>query len=389
MKKRFVRLGGGGGVGAPACRCPVAFTLVELLVVIAIIGILIALLLPAVQAAREAARRMQCTNHLKQIALAQHNMHDTLGHFSPASRPSTLKTAGNATMDTVGYLPPLMPYMEQTALYELVKTACLADRKPYQHGNFEYNGVTDNPSPWHRRSEISTLICPSNNGTGFADLGRVSYRCNAGDLWVNWNSNHTYRGPFGPGDRKECTMGDIVDGTSNTIMCSESVVGSNITGNRIKGNVAVQVAYGGPQNCRALAKSGGEFDSAYKGTGTATDRTFGSRWGGSSQAYAQFFTILPPNSPSCTNVNNVEASGLMASASSNHSGGVNCSMMDGAVRFVSDTVDCDDLTQTPFKEIKEGGDGATAPTVAYSGKSYYGVWGAAGSKAGGESKQLP
>ena len=85
------------------------FTLVELLVVIAIIGILVAMLLPAVQAAREAARRMQCTNNLKQVALATHNFHSAHN----AVPPGYLSGAGHAT-----WLVLIMPYIEQNQLYE-------------------------------------------------------------------------------------------------------------------------------------------------------------------------------------------------------------------------------------------------------------------------------
>jgi len=102
MKKNLVKMGGVGNVRA--------FTLVELLVVIAIIGILIALLLPAVQAAREAARRMQCTNHLKQVGLAVHNFHDARKGLPPT---------------TTGYHQPswwvwILPYLEQQAVYDQI-----------------------------------------------------------------------------------------------------------------------------------------------------------------------------------------------------------------------------------------------------------------------------
>jgi prepilin-type N-terminal cleavage/methylation domain-containing protein len=88
------------------------FTLVELLVVIAIIGVLISLLLPAVQSAREAARRMQCSNHLKQLALAVHNFHDTRNALPPSAifnhRPS--------------FWGLIYPYIEQQSLYDLLGT---------------------------------------------------------------------------------------------------------------------------------------------------------------------------------------------------------------------------------------------------------------------------
>ena len=93
-----------------------AFTLVELLVVIAIIGVLVALLLPAVQAARDAARRTSCANNLRQLGLALHNHHDTVGKF-PGSTFYTQRTPQYAKF--WGWLPRLLPYMEQAALHEI------------------------------------------------------------------------------------------------------------------------------------------------------------------------------------------------------------------------------------------------------------------------------
>src|SRR5438874_1669093 len=93
------------------------FTLVELLVVIAIIGVLVALLLPAVQAAREAARRTQCSNNLKQLGLAMHNYHDVAGRL-----PCNINRVGGATNDRnqASQLVNLLPYIEQKSLYDQI-----------------------------------------------------------------------------------------------------------------------------------------------------------------------------------------------------------------------------------------------------------------------------
>ena len=116
-RKLNVNLGGGRGIEKSA------FTLVELLVVIAIIGVLIALLLPAIQAARESARRSQCTNNLKQIGIAVHNFHDTYTGLPP----STLGGAnGSGTADghgRAGFFSMLFSYIEQQALWDYMATA--------------------------------------------------------------------------------------------------------------------------------------------------------------------------------------------------------------------------------------------------------------------------
>ena len=139
-----------------------AFTLVELLVVIAIIGILVGLLLPAVQAAREAARRMQCTNNLKNLSLAEHNHHDAFKIFSPASHDPRWKSALNNgnSYERLGYLTSLLPYIEQTALYNSITPFTLAGGRPW---NFGSNGPTGAPniSPWSKN--VPTFRCPSDS----------------------------------------------------------------------------------------------------------------------------------------------------------------------------------------------------------------------------------
>ncbi len=132
------------------CRRQRAFTLVELLVVIAIIGILIALLLPAVQAVRESARRSQCSNNLKQIGLAMQNYHDTRKEIVP--RYLSWDPA-NGT-DTLGYASwpiLLLPFMEQSSVYELFNVGTRIDTNP--GGQFDH--------PRGRTTSIAAYFCPT------------------------------------------------------------------------------------------------------------------------------------------------------------------------------------------------------------------------------------
>src|SRR4051794_16625406 len=109
------------------------FTLVELLVVIAIIGILVALLLPAIQSAREAARRTTCLNKMKQIGIALMNHHDTTKHF-PSGATSDVSTdsvpPNTARFAMLGYIPQILPYMEAGNLFSQMRLKCHWDLEP-------------------------------------------------------------------------------------------------------------------------------------------------------------------------------------------------------------------------------------------------------------------
>ena len=384
-------------------RCT-AFTLIELLVVIAIIGMLIALLLPAVQAAREAGRRMQCANHLRQIALAE-NLHvDAFQVFSQASHPQTLKRRDGNTHNALGYIPQILPFIEQVAIYRQVKDIAYysgeggwAYASPWERGTYTPTGGTEQRKPWTQR--IDLLICPSAGGMGFfhntpdQGLGPISYHCNAGDFWVNWDSYHALRGPFGPGNRLQCSIGQIGDGLSNTVLVSEVEIGSDVNGNKIKGNLATNVPYGPPQNCMSTVISSDEIADERVGTERELDRGIGFRWAGSSQTYSQFFMTMPPNSPSCSLTRNYEGRGIIVSASSNHPGGVNVAMCESSVKFIPDAVESGDRGYDPWEgQIDRGGLSDTPPTGTYatraSNASPYGVWGALGSKSGSDSAGL-
>ena len=222
------------------------FTLVELLVVIAIIGILIALLLPAVQAAREAARRSQCANNLKQLGLALHNYHDAHKVFPPAkvnngnSPLSYLGGAGQLVLNTTGWTL-LLPYYEQQAMYDQYDmNVCSA--------NFNTNGVplagdmtTNMPVTTLR---VGMLECPSadNAGEDYTYTGtstsyplrnakRTNYFFSCGQLYAYHNyksySTSSYQAMFaGQGAAK---IRDVTDGTSNSIALGEAVGGNHKT----------------------------------------------------------------------------------------------------------------------------------------------------------------
>ena len=197
------------------------FTLVELLVVIAIIGILIALLLPAVQAARESARRMSCSNNLKNLGLAMHNYHDTVGSFP----------YGFSDLEAL-WTAPILPYVEQRPLHDTLI--------------FRESGVGN----WNSGSAntvacetlVSTFRCPSMaaplflNNEGISKRVPVSYRgCAGSDVYSDDRSTIPSTAPAGARALEEIDlngmfwgnsgvrMADVLDGTSNTIMIGESL----------------------------------------------------------------------------------------------------------------------------------------------------------------------
>ena len=151
---------GGGNLGKPVFR---GFTLVELLVVIAIIGMLIALLLPAVQAAREAARRMSCSNKMKQLGLATHNYHDTEGKIpSGAFRRNNGANESSTRLFRITWGITILPYIEQNALYaDYFHRASMDNDSP---------GSGDASNPGRNRAISLTRMniyeCPSDSGAG-------------------------------------------------------------------------------------------------------------------------------------------------------------------------------------------------------------------------------
>jgi len=196
---------------------PPGFTLVELLVVIAIIGILIALLLPAVQAAREAARRSQCTNNLKQFGVALHNYHDVSNALPPAFLTKYVGTT--LTTSSWGWGSLVLPFVEQKSLFDVIRPG---------EGTF-YAAVSDATKRAAMQVGLAAYTCPSDlqkpKGTNPSRL--VNTYETAASNYVANNSSDDYLaaddgdigGVFIPDH--SVRFGDIFDGLSNTIALGE------------------------------------------------------------------------------------------------------------------------------------------------------------------------
>ena len=366
------------------------FTLVELLVVIAIIGILIALLLPAVQAAREAARRSQCNNNQKQIALAVHTYIDAKKVYPPLA----CGTAINSNMppnnpqngNRLGPRVMLLPYVEQQGLWDIIRSG--GSGPQYSNGGAQTRyppmgsqAWDGNYVPW--RQTIPVYICPSETydmATNFTDTARSNYVFSVGESMSSNNGSGLYtsggpvRGMFGY--QTKYSTANVLDGTSNTVMVSEHCYTSKTVtaGMTIRSGEYCVVAnvHLNPATCLAQA-IGNYFKPTATLTFTNAEPWGANRWPDGAPVYAGFMTVLPPNSPNCAGADTdttVQGSGTLGTVSSNHPGGVLVAMADGSVRFVTEQIDCGNLS-------------APEPVT---GPSPYGVWGAMGSKDGGEGR---
>ncbi len=381
MKQKFInaKLGRGGKF--------YGFTLVELLVVIAIIGILIALLLPAVQAAREAARRMQCTNNLKQIGIAMHNYHDVTGSLPPCSMGNLNSTR---TWGLTSFHMILMPFCENQARYDSYvgygKSHYVSTTYPQGDYPSYEDGAVD-----ALKNVVSHLSCPSDANAmrpsyyGSSNLTPTSYCGSMGDsLYQTIENDQNRRAFFGGGRSFEGnilynTMASLTDGTSNTIAVCEMVNSGQSTSREVKTGI-VMSRWGNsgsphyPNYCLGvLDTTSPRFIST---TYSVHGNTRGNRAYYANRSVLFFQTVLPPNSPTCLN-GTAHYSNVLASASSNHSGGVNAVFGDGSVHFISETINCGSELNSRETDPHSTG-----------GKSPFGVWGAYGSINGGETVTL-
>ena len=307
------------------------FTLVELLVVITIIGILISLLLPAVQAAREAARRMQCSNNLKQIGLAMHNFESQNGTFPPGTM-SKLRFSYENTTTSGGYEWPyflhyLLPHLEQQAYHDALDGP-----------RFDLENPWDKPDLWPAtvsKVALPMLLCSSDSvGGNLQDynasnglqlsksnyLGIFSGLCDGDNYDASGyykDSIATQRAVFRP--CKGTTIADIKDGTSNTMAVAEYLKGLDPTDAR--GGF-----YTNRAGCKFLYATTGP-NSSVQDSLCSYNSSFCPSDGSRNQ---------PSENLPCIGGSDIEN---FATPRSRHVGGVNVVFCDGSVHFVQDGID--------------------------------------------------
>lgn len=306
------------------------FTLVELLVVIAIIGVLVSLLLPAVQAAREAARRMQCSNNLKQIGLALHNYENT---YKTLPMGSVIPTAATGVISNNSSTHPLiLPFLEQSAVHSLFDF------------NVDLNTHANNQAA--RQQKLAAFACPSHPKP--ADFILAAPQCPQGCGTSNYmqslGNNANYASNDGPFARRfGARFADILDGLSNTGMFSEIRIGPST------GATTGTVAAGSPDDYSVATNLPfGTWDASPTGDTIAVpdcDNRATPAWLYRGKQYYRGIPIptyyshtLTPNSRlrDCVRGTGVDRGHL--AARSYHPGGVEIVLCDGSVRFVSNSV---------------------------------------------------
>jgi prepilin-type N-terminal cleavage/methylation domain-containing protein/prepilin-type processing-associated H-X9-DG protein len=317
------------------------FTLVELLVVIAIIGVLVALLLPAVQAAREAARRSQCQNHLKQIGLAINNYH-SVHHCFPPGRLRTLVDGQGRCFSAYAHL---LPYLEANSLFQQI--------------NFNANPDDPAANGIALGQTIPYFLCPSDSHQILQSNVVSGVIVNSAVHNYPLNTGTTYPlSPRNPGgvpvtgvffENSAVGFRDLLDGSSQTVCISETV----------------KAEAGGPTTWDGVSKTNGfvltrgnnnstngpeltDYASQCHGSGLQLQQTRGSRWLYGAPGHSMYNHMRPPNDPDVDCRGGLPHSirtnfwwdrlSLNVAARSRHPGGVHALFCDGHIQFVTSTI---------------------------------------------------
>jgi prepilin-type N-terminal cleavage/methylation domain-containing protein/prepilin-type processing-associated H-X9-DG protein len=316
------------------------FSLIELLVVIAIIGVLAGLLLPAVQSAREAARRVQCVNNLKQIGLALFSYENAVGRLPPGQ----LEGTDNADWSAQTFL---LPYLEQKAIYDAINFLGYPATKPSNAAN-PLNQTAFNTT-------IQVYLCPSDLDRLATTAGHNNYAACSGSSPDSVAQKGPFNGPFigpdpTPGNSRIAqvfSFRDITDGLSNTAAFSEKVKGIGNTNARdplIPASTVLDVAATGSvsipgdyyNDCRAADPRTTNLESGIYYTSYGGQ---GAYWFLGEPPFTRYTHVMLPNTWSCDyGTGGGNAIWGAHTASSHHPGGVNILLCDGSVKFIKSSI---------------------------------------------------